>query len=301
MRAGAAPADTLMDFLLRGARARSPAGLSARALVAACATVAAGVAGAANPAACPAGAVYLTLDTGNMRHAEEIASILRKHQVKATFFLANEPTPRGDTSLDPAWAGFWRALAGEGHAFGSHTWRHGRFGGDRDGGAVGYRPQFGEAAGRALSLTPAQVCEELGRVGKAFEAMTGRKLDPLWRAPGGYTTTNALAAAQNCGYAHVHWAPAGFLGDELPSERYPNDLLLKRALRDIRDGDVLIAHLGIWSRKDPYAPMLDPLIDGLRKRGLCFRTLREHPQYAAAAPVARELAAVSGAAGKAPR
>jgi hypothetical protein len=78
-------------------------------------------------------------------------------------------------------------------------------------------------------------------------------------------------------------------------------MLLKRALRDIRDGDVLIAHLGIWSRKDPYAPMLDPLIDGLRKRGLCFRTLREHPQYAAAAPVARELAAAKGTAGKVSR
>jgi hypothetical protein len=89
----------------------------------------------------------------------------------------------------------------------------------------------------------------------------------------------------------VHWAPAGFLGDELPSDRYPNDMLLKRALRDIRDGDVLIAHLGIWSRKDAFAPMLDPLIEGLRKRGLCFRTLRDHPQYRAGGAVPRELAA----------
>jgi len=247
---------------------------------------------AASPAAaCSSGHVYLTLDTGNMRHAEDIAGVLRKHQIKATFFLANEPTPRGDSALDPAWAGFWRTLADEGHAFGSHTWRHGRFSGDREGGAVAYRPQFGDQAGRMLSLSPPQVCEELARVGKAFEAMTGRALDPLWRAPGGYTSANALAAAQSCGYAHVHWAPAGFLGDELPSDRYPNDLLLKRALRDIRDGDVLIAHLGIWSRKDPYAPMLDPLIEGLRKRGLCFRTLRDHPQYRAGGAVPRELAA----------
>ena len=279
---------------------RHAAAVAAGALVIAqCASVVG--ARASTTAACPAGAVYLTLDTGNMRHAEDIAAILRKHQVKATFFLANEPTPRGDTSLDPAWAGFWRGLADEGHAFGSHTWRHGRVVGDREGGSVGYRPQFGEYAGSTLSLTPPQLCAELGRVGQVFEKMTGRKLDPLWRAPGGYTTPNALAAAQGCGYAHVHWAPAGFLGDELPSDRYPNDMLLKRALRDIRDGDVLIAHLGIWSRKDPYAPMLDPLIDGLRKRGLCFRTLREHPQYAASVPVARELAAARGAAGKASR
>jgi hypothetical protein len=25
--------------------------------------------------------------------------------------------------------------------------------------------------------------------------------------------------------------------------------------------------------------MLDPLIAGLKQRGLCFRTLREHPQF----------------------
>jgi hypothetical protein len=40
-----------------------------------------------------------------------------------------------------------------------------------------------------------------------------------------------------------------------------------------------MAHLGIWSRKDPFAPMLDPLIAGLRKKGLCFATLDHHPDY----------------------
>ena len=75
------------------------------------------------------------------------------------------------------------------------------------------------------------------------------------------------------------WAPAGFLGDELPSDKFPNDRLLKDALAKIRAGDILMAHLGIWSRADPYAPMLDPLIAGLKARGLCFATLREHPDY----------------------
>jgi hypothetical protein len=77
----------------------------------------------------------------------------------------------------------------------------------------------------------------------------------------------------------VHWAPAGFLGDELPSDRYPNDALLAQSLKTIRDGDILMAHLGIWSREDPYPPTLDPLIAGLKARGLCFATLREHPDY----------------------
>ena len=125
------------------------------------------------------GVVYLTLDTGNMRHAELIAETLHRYDVKATFFLANERTPRGDHALDASWTDYWKARAAEGHAFGTHTWRHGRFLGDVAGGAVRYRPQFGEDAGHELTLTPAQVCEELRRVGSTFEAMTGQVLDPV--------------------------------------------------------------------------------------------------------------------------
>lgn len=250
-------------------------GLLARLTMAAVAALA--VAGAACAEPC-SGHVYLTLDTGNMRHAEEIAAILRRHEVRATFFLANEKTPRGDFSLDPSWSGYWKSRAEEGHAFGSHTWRHGRFVADAAAGVL-YRPQFGDQAGQTVALSPAAVCEELRRVDRAFASYAGRGLDAVWRAPGGYTTASALAAARSCGFAHVRWADAGFLGDELPSDKYPNRALLERALRDVRDGDVLMAHLGIWSRKEPFAPMLDPLIAGLKQRGLCFRTLREHPAY----------------------
>jgi len=215
------------------------------------------------------GTVYLTLDTGNMRHAEAIADILAKHRVKATFFVAQEKTLRGDMALDSTWADYWKARAAEGHAFGSHTWRHGSFRKDEADGKVSYRLMDGTQT----TLDPAQLCAELKAPDTRFAELTGRRLDPLWRAPGGRTTPNTLKAAEACGYRHVGWAPAGFLGDELPSDAYPNEALLKRALARIRDGDILMAHLGIWSRKDPFAPMLDPLIGGLKARGFCFATI----------------------------
>jgi peptidoglycan/xylan/chitin deacetylase (PgdA/CDA1 family) len=103
---------------------------------------------------------------------------------------------------------------------------------------------------------------------------------PIFRAPGGKTSPALLAAARDCGFEHVPWSAAGFLGDELPSDRFPNAALLAKALRDIRPGDILLAHLGIWSRQDPWAPaVLEPLISGLKQRGMCFATLREHPRY----------------------
>ena len=41
-----------------------------------------------------------------------------------------------------------------------------------------------------------------------------------------------------------------------------------------------MAHLGIWSRQDPWAPAdLEPLIVGLKEQGFCFDTLSNHPRY----------------------
>ena len=231
-------------------------------------------------AQCPSGAaVYLTLDTGNMSQAERIAQTLSRHQVKATFFLANERTPRGDSALDQSWAPYWRARVEEGHAFGSHTFDHVYFKGMTQDGRFRVRPEFGAQAGQTLLWEGQAVCREIDRVNQRFFELTGRGLEPLWRAPGGKAPAPVLDAARACGWAHVHWAPAGFLGDELPSESWPNTVLLNRALAQIRAGDILMAHLGIWSRKDPWAPMLEPLIEGLKKRGLCFATLLDHPAY----------------------
>ena len=229
------------------------------------------------------GQVYLTLDTGNMRDAELIADILRRHRVLATFFLASELTPRGDHSLDPSWASYWKARAEEGHRFGSHTFDHVYFRAARPEqaatGAFVARPQFGPAAGRDQVWQREQLCGELRRVEDRLRELTGRSLDPWWRAPGGRAPAVTMQAAEQCGFRHVHWADAGFLGDELPSDKFPNDRLLAQALARVRSGDILMAHLGIWSRKEPFAPMLDPLIEGLKRKGLCFATLDQHPDY----------------------
>jgi len=227
--------------------------------------------------------VYLTFDTGHMAVAPLVAEVLSRQGVKATFFMANERTHTGGGSLDDSWAAWWRARAAEGHAFGSHTWDHDAWVADVPGG-FRVKPSMGPRAGQARTVSAAGYCAELARPAKRLRAMTGLGMSMVFRAPGGKISSALLAAAEHCGWAHVGWSPAGFLGDELPSERFPNRELLQRALRHIRSGDILAAHLGIWSRRDPWAPaVLEPLIVGLKQRGFCFATLREHPQYAAAA------------------
>jgi peptidoglycan/xylan/chitin deacetylase (PgdA/CDA1 family) len=221
------------------------------------------------------GTVYLTIDTGHMAPAEEMAAILKKQNIKVTFFLANEKTQRGDTSLDPSWAPFWKARADEGHAFGSHTWRHWYVRGDV-GAKVRYMP-WGKSDGDTLDERA--FCAELKQSETAFEAMTGRGFDGLWRAPGGKLSPNAARFAESCGYRHVEWSPAGFSGDELPSEKFPSNALIAKQLREIKSGDILLWHLGIWSRKDQLYPRLDELITGLKAKGMCFARITEHPRW----------------------
>jgi peptidoglycan/xylan/chitin deacetylase (PgdA/CDA1 family) len=204
--------------------------------------------------------VYLTFDTGHMEIAPLVAEVLARQQVRVTFFAANERTKSGDGSLGDDWAPWWKSRAAEGHEFGSHTWDHVYWRADVPGEPPRFRvrPSAGPDEGRDQTWTAAQYCEEIARSAARLQAITGKAPLPLFRAPGGKTSPRLIEQARACGWAHVGWAPAGFLGDELSSESVSNAQLLARALRDVRE----------------------PLIVGLKERGFCFRTLREHPQYA---------------------
>ena len=219
-----------------------------------------------------------------MATAPLIADVLKRHNVKVTFFAANERTQTGDGSLGNTWAPWWKARAAEGHEFASHTYDHVYWRADVPGVEPRFRvrPSSGALAGREFTWSAQQYCAQIALAAERIGDHTGKKALPLFRAAGGKTSARLLQEARKCGYDHVGWSPAGFLGDELPSDKYPNDALLKKALKDIRPGDILVAHLGIWSRQDPWAPaVLEPLLVGLKDKGLCFATLREHPAYQA--------------------
>ena len=218
--------------------------------------------------------VYLTFDTGNMSVAHQIAEILKRQDIKASFFLSNEKTYRGDFALEDSWKPFWNQLTKAGHHFGSHTYDHTYFVKDGPRGEVFERPQFGPKAGMTMLYNEATMCKEIRRVDQRFQEMTGQPLQRIWRAPGGKTSPTLIRMGDSCGYQHIGWSPAGFLGDELHSDKHPNSILLERASRDLQDGDIAMAHLGIWSRKDPWAPaVLERLIVNLKQRGFCFGIL----------------------------
>jgi peptidoglycan/xylan/chitin deacetylase (PgdA/CDA1 family) len=220
--------------------------------------------------------IYLTFDTGNMSVAQQVADILRKQQVKATFFLANEKTFRNDYALDDSWKGFWNALAEDGHAFGSHTLNHTYWQKDIGTDSVLVKSQFGPDASRNIQMKNLQFCQQINDVEQRFRELTGKPLSKIWRAPGGKTSPRLVHFGDVCGYQHIGWSKAGFLGDELSSTDFPNTVLLNRALNTLENNNITMAHLGIWSRKDPWAPaVLEPLIIGLKSKGFCFKKIGE--------------------------
>lgn len=246
-------------------------------MVAACAygTLATGQNACKNP-------VYMTFNTGHMEVAPGVADVLRRQAVRVTFFAANERTKVGDGSLGQHWASWWKARAAEGHEFAAQPYDQVFWRADLPGVRPTFRvrPAAGALAGREFTWTPAQYCAQLQFASERLHDHSGKLALPLFRAPGGQASSKLIAAARACGFVHVAWAAAGYLGDDLPSDKFSNQALLTKALRDIRAGDILLAHLGVWKRQDPWAPaVLEPLIVGLKARGLCFATLREHPAY----------------------
>ena len=79
-----------------------------------------------------------------------VAEVLRRQQVRASFFAANERTQEGEGSLSRHWGPWWKARADEGHELASHTWDHVYWRADLPGREPRFRvrPSAGAFAGR---------------------------------------------------------------------------------------------------------------------------------------------------------
>jgi peptidoglycan/xylan/chitin deacetylase (PgdA/CDA1 family) len=210
--------------------------------------------------------LYLTFDTGHMAPAQAIKAILDKHQVKASFFVANEKTHDGGTALDERHKIYFQTLAHEGHLIASHTWQHWYFQNDVGSDKVRLMP-WGRPA-LAKDYTQNELCTELGQ-----PLQTLGLHSTWWRAPGGRISARYVQMAKQCGFQHVGWTR--LLGDELNSDHFSNQQLLDKALQETKAGEVLLLHLGVWSRKQALWPILDPLIHGLKRHGFCFHTIAQ--------------------------
>lgn len=85
--------------------------------------------------------------------------------------------------------------------------------------------------------------------------------------------TGRMNQAAKAGFHRQGWTQAGLPGDELPSDKYPDKELLKRALYNIRAGDVLLLQWGLRDREDKFVNVLDELLAGPQDKGFRFEYL----------------------------
>ena len=182
--------------------------------------------------------VALTFDDGwSVKNGRTILSILIHEHVKATFFvngiwLAKDPN-------------LWQSIAYHGFVVGNHTYLH------QDVTKMGW----------------SEIQLDLQRNARAWEAITGTKMAPLFRPPYGYRDATTDLAAARAGFPNV------ILWDIDPKDtikRFTDGQLIHNASMG-RAGSIVLLHVG----PDATPRILARVIASYRARGFRFVTVPE--------------------------
>ncbi len=182
--------------------------------------------------------IYLTFDNGYENgYTEKILNVLKEKKVPAAFFVTGhylEDQPE-----------LVKRMAKEGHIVGNHSWHH---------------PDM-------TTVNDERVREELDKVKKKYEELTGQKGMSYLRPPRGIFSERTLAISKELGYQNVFWSLA-FVDWKIDAQKgwkYAYDNIM----RQIHPGAVILLH----TVSSDNAEALGKAIDDLRKEGYTFKSL----------------------------
>ncbi|WP_297629232.1 polysaccharide deacetylase family protein, partial [uncultured Slackia sp.] len=178
--------------------------------------------------------IYLTFDCGYENgNTEPILDALKKHDVKATFFVVGNFL---ETSPEIV-----KRMIAEGHTVGNHTYHH------WDMSKIGEMEQFRQ---------------ELESLETLYRDTTGQELAKFYRPPQGIYSEKNLEMAQQLGYHTVFWSLAyvDWLQDDQPTSEQAYAKLIPR----IHNGAVVLLH----STSQTNAAILDSLLT--RWEEMCY-------------------------------
>lgn len=185
--------------------------------------------------------IYLTFDCGYENgYTESILDTLKKHDVKATFFIVG-------TMLETA-PEIVKRMADEGHTVGNHTMTH---------------PDMSQISDKDSFV------QELEQLSTLYEEVTGYELSNFYRPPQGKFSIENLQMANELGYKTVFWSLAyvDWYVDNQPTHDQAFDKLVPR----IHNGAVLLLH----STSKTNAEILDELLTEYKGRGYEIGALEE--------------------------
>lgn len=186
--------------------------------------------------------IYITFDAGfENGNTERILDALKKHGVKATFFLVGnyfETQPK-----------LVKRMAEEGHTIGNHTYSH---------------PDMSKIGDIQSFQTELQKNEAL------YRDILGSEMPKLYRPPQGKFCEENLKMAQQLGYSTVFWSLAyvDWYTEDQPTPEQAFSKLLPR----IHPGAVVLLH----STSSTNAEILDELLTKWEETGYSFGDLEAY-------------------------
>ena len=183
--------------------------------------------------------LYLTFDAGYENGCtEKILDTLKKHDVKAVFFLVGNYLEKN--------ADLVRRMVDEGHIVGNHTMTH---------------PDMSAITDKAAFEKELTGMEDL------FREVTGKELPKYYRPPRGIYSEENLKMAKELGYQTVFWSLAykDWENDNQPTADYAMGKLIPRT----HNGAVILLH----STSKTNAEVLDQLLTQWKKDGYRFETI----------------------------
>ena len=185
--------------------------------------------------------IYLTFDCGYENgNTEPILDALKKHDVKATFFVVGNFL---ETSPEIV-----KRMIAEGHMVGNHTYHH------LDMSSISSMDAFKK---------------ETQDVENLFEQITGTPITKFYRPPQGKYNIENLKMAQELGYHTFFWSLAyvDWYQDKQPTKDEAFGKLLKR----IHPGAIVLLH----STSSTNAQILDELLTKWEEMGYTIKPLTE--------------------------
>lgn len=185
--------------------------------------------------------IYLTFDCGYENgNTEPILDALKKHDVKATFFVVGHFL---ETAPEMA-----KRMVADGHAVGNHTYHH------LDMPTISDEETFRK---------------ELNDVADLFWEITGTELSSYYRPPQGKCNADNLKMAYELGYKTIFWSLAyvDWDQDKQPSHEEAFDKLTTR----VHPGAVVLLH----NTSSTNGEILDELLTKWEEMGYTFKPLSE--------------------------
>lgn len=183
--------------------------------------------------------IYITFDAGfENGNTAQILDALKKHNVKATFFLVGNYLETQPELV--------KHMVEEGHTVGNHTYSH---------------PDMSKIGDMESFSAELQKNEEL------FREITGQEMPKLYRPPQGKFCESNLQMANELGYSTVFWSLAyvDWYTDDQPTKEQAFSKLLPR----IHPGAVVLLH----STSSTNAQILDELLTEWENLGYTFGDL----------------------------